>query len=75
MKAKPIGKTITKLIYEYSDGSTDSVDFIKPFEPVTRPVKDGVLYGNCSKCGLDLSKAMGYSCPNTDCPIQPQVSC
>lgn len=23
----------------------------------------------CSKCGLDISKPIGYCCPNMDCPV------
>lgn len=70
-----IGKTITKITYEYSDGSTDSIDFKTYSEPVTKPVAPNVLYAEkCPRCGLDLSSVMGYSCPNWECPIQSQVT-
>ena len=28
----------------------------------------------CQRCGLDLSKTMGYVCPQFDCPSQMKVT-
>ena len=32
------------------------------------------LKNNCQRCGLDLSKPMGYVCPQFDCPSQLKVT-
>lgn len=74
---KSIGKTIVRLTYEYSDGSEEVIDFTKKSEPVTKSINPKVLSleQKCPKCALDLSIAMGYSCPNPDCPVYSQVSC
>ena len=29
----------------------------------------------CSKCGVEWKETMMYSCPHSDCPIQPQIIC
>ena len=29
----------------------------------------------CPKCKMVWKGAMGYVCPNNDCPIQPKVTC
>jgi hypothetical protein len=69
-----IGKTITKITYEYSDGSEETVDFTKVAYPL-KPIKENCLSNKCQKCGLDLSNAMGYCCNKSDCPVYPQVTC
>ena len=28
----------------------------------------------CSKCGMVFTGAMGYYCPQTNCPIQPKAT-
>ena len=40
---------------------------VRPFTDIP-PGEITITSGSCSKCGIDMSKPMGYACPNNDCP-------
>lgn len=47
--------------------------FVPPYAPMPTPYpppRPPFGYNNsCPKCGIALSSAMAYSCPNSDCPV------
>jgi hypothetical protein len=54
------------------------------FLPVIQPIFVPIPYyppqpqrfsTRCPRCGLDWSGVMGYSCGNTACPMQAQITC
>lgn len=48
---------------------------ITPINPLKNPLQPFQTIANrCHKCMLDLSKPMGYCCPNSECPVQPRVT-
>jgi hypothetical protein len=43
-------------------------EFAQIFKPEKNQVDPNPVIGKCSKCGLELHKAMMYSCRNFPCP-------
>jgi hypothetical protein len=43
-----------------------------PVYPAQAPI--GQASVKCFKCGIVFTGAMGYSCPQTNCPIQPKAT-
>lgn len=54
------GVAITKTIQRIRDIEPPLP--INPWQPIGNP------YTHCHKCGLKLDVAMGYCCPNAQCP-------
>ena len=43
---------------------------LMPMDP--NPIREPII--NCPKCGVVWKGVMGYSCPLTDCPVQPKIT-
>lgn len=48
--------------------------FAQPRHPY-QPTVVGPLKVVCPKCGIDLMKASGYCCVDTNCPTQSRITC
>lgn len=68
-------KRIVKIIYEYEDGTSDSLDIPHIGMPTLPSIPTPWInewtpidYKHCPKCGIQLDKVMGYCCPQPNCP-------
>ena len=55
----------------------DKANQYPPVQPIWNPAAPpwNGNYSKCSKCGIDLSKNMGYVCGNPSCPTSVRVTC
>lgn len=68
-------KKIIKIVTFYDDGTFSESVPSAPYSPmpsIPSPWDPSTPYGpiknNCPKCGLKLEGAMGYCCPQPQCP-------
>lgn len=46
----------------------------KPYTPKSSP-SHPEFKKSCPKCGIKLEGVMGYSCPDSECPVFSQATC
>lgn len=44
-----------------------------PDSVANRPMDTNPVVAVCGQCGLEIRRIMGYSCSNSNCPIQPRI--
>jgi hypothetical protein len=55
----------------------DKANQYPPVRPIWNPAAPpyNSNYSKCTKCGIDLSKNMGYVCGDSSCPTTVRVTC
>lgn len=75
MVIRKLQERVKELEIEVDSLKTQIKSLIDPLNVEQPHVEFPKEFSKCSKCGLDLSKPLGYVCANYDCPNMMHITC